>query len=89
MVYVYAFIILQAQTNALLLGISKKFDDAPVWMNMVQLVFLICEDCVDLHANNTCGSNSKVFGHINDQNYQGNSYLSTYNLGWRNHLNFS
>lgn len=53
MVYVDAFTILQAQTNVLLLGLSKKIDYELVGINMVQNPFLVCEHYGELHASKT------------------------------------
>lgn len=67
MVDMDAFITLPAQTNKFLLGLSNKFDVAPVGINIVQNHFLVIEHCGESHASNTCGSNPEIMNYINNQ----------------------
>lgn len=78
MVDVDAFVTLQAQTNVLLLGISKMLDVRHMGINRVQNSFIICEHCVEPYPSDKCGSNPEVMNYINNKNHQGNSYLNTY-----------
>lgn len=80
---------LQTQTNAILLGLSKKLDVRTVGVNMVQSPYLICDICSESHGSDACMYNLELVNFVEKYNWHRNPYSNTYNLGWKNSPNFS
>lgn len=88
-VYVDTLTTIQAQTNALLLGFSKKFDIGAIGVNKVQSPFIVCEYCNRPNLGEVCGNVPQATDYVNNPNRQGNPFCNTYNPGWGNHPNFA
>ena len=58
--------------------------------NAIQSSFVSCEECGGGHAIDSCPGNQESVQFVANYNRQPNdSYSNVYNLGWRNHPNFS
>lgn len=57
--------------------------------NIFQVSFISCVYCGEGHLYDNCLNNPASVNYVGNYNRGNNPYSNTYNLGWRQHLNFS